>query len=579
MKVRGSSYRPVSKPAPKSKTSPKSNSSAKASKSSTTSKPGKTKVSKSDTSTKAPKTTVTTKTNTVKMTDASSSKKSSNKKSSQEVVNIGQKEYNASIGAAVKTVAGIMAAGVGSTIRIGAAVAAGETEKTGTGVKTSNGKVSTVPQNTNSSITVSRTSEIVAEVVPKAVNTATATAKVAEMIKAGAVAGVTVAVKNEKTPVVTKDTKSSAVITRDTKEEASIIKEVINVALAVSNTGEMIKAGAVLAAGEVAAKTAGTVVLQDKKQGVKSGYQKRDNGKKEEPKIERNQENSSFGISFGPLFSPDIMIGGPAIGLHGIPGLIGIRTPSYTKSTIPGGLGGPRSGYYMLHPPGERKAYKVTKDDVHAMLNGLAMIPGLGDIADVMDAAIYLSEGKVGKAAEKLFWVVIGLDEISDARKLLGYMNEAVEEAGDFREGIKAVKNVLKKKFGKEVLEEATEEAVESAIKSGSGSKFKDVFDLADNYNLSDDAFNNHILDRHGPNSIYGNKSHFNADFDIKKGIDSTLKGDNFIIKSNTAGRDGYIFEQTFIDPIGTSNKGKPLYTIKVVIDEYGNVVTAFPKK
>ena len=117
------------------------------------------------------------------------------------------------------------------------------------------------------------------------------------------------------------------------------------------------------------------------------------------------------------------------------------------------------------------------------------------------------------------------------------------------------------------------------AYQSGSGSKFKDVFDLADNYNLSDDTFNNHILDRHGPNSLYGNKSHFNADFDIKNGIDSTLKGDNFIIKSNTAGRDGYIFEQTFTNPIGTNSKGKPLYTIKVVIDEFGNVVTAFPKK
>ena len=114
---------------------------------------------------------------------------------------------------------------------------------------------------------------------------------------------------------------------------------------------------------------------------------------------------------------------------------------------------------------------------------------------------------------------------------------------------------------------------------SGNRSKFKDVFDLADNYNLSDDTFNNHIVDRHGPNSLYSNKSHFNADFDIKNGIDSTLKGDNFIIKSNTAGRDGYIFEQTFTNPIGTNSKGKPLYTIKVVIDGFGNVVTAFPKK
>ena len=121
--------------------------------------------------------------------------------------------------------------------------------------------------------------------------------------------------------------------------------------------------------------------------------------------------------------------------------------------------------------------------------------------------------------------------------------------------------------------------AYQSGSKSGSGSKFQEVFDLADNYTLSDDTFDNHILDRHGPNSTYGNKSHFNADFDIRNSIDSTLTGDNFIVGPNTAGREGYIFEQTFSNPIGTNSKGKPLYTLKVVIDEAGNVITAFPKK
>ena len=84
--------------------------------------------------------------------------------------------------------------------------------------------------------------------------------------------------------------------------------------------------------------------------------------------------------------------------------------------------------------------------------------------------------------------------------------------------------------------------AYQSGSKSGSGSKFQEVFDLADNYTLSDDTFDNHILDRHGPNSTYGNKSHFNADFDIRNGIDSTLTGDKFIVGPNTAGREGYIF-------------------------------------
>lgn len=41
----------------------------------------------------------------------------------------------------------------------------------------------------------------------------------------------------------------------------------------------------------------------------------------------------------------------------------------------------------------------------------------------------------------------------------------------------------------------------------------------------------------------------------------------------------GYIFEHIHKNPIGNNPKGKPLYAIKVVIDELGNVITAFPKK
>ncbi len=57
------------------------------------------------------------------------------------------------------------------------------------------------------------------------------------------------------------------------------------------------------------------------------------------------------------------------------------------------------------------------------------------------------------------------------------------------------------------------------------------------------------------------------------------MRGENFVVSPNTAGREGYIFEQTFTNPIGTNNKGKPLYNLKVVIDEAGNVITAFPQK
>lgn len=65
---------------------------------------------------------------------------------------------------------------------------------------------------------------------------------------------------------------------------------------------------------------------------------------------------------------------------------------------------------------------------------------------------------------------------------------------------------------------------------------------------------------------------------------DVSCLDDKSIAEPNTCSRDGTIFEHTYDNPIGTNPKGKPLYTryhitIKVVIDESDNVVTAFPKK
>ncbi len=69
---------------------------------------------------------------------------------------------------------------------------------------------------------------------------------------------------------------------------------------------------------------------------------------------------------------------------------------------------------------------------------------------------------------------------------------------------------------------------------------------------------------------------HFNSDFNIREGIDSTLKGNDSVIKPNTNGREGSIFEKTFSSSIGTSRNGKLLYTLKVVLDLAGNVITAY---
>ena len=111
-------------------------------------------------------------------------------------------------------------------------------------------------------------------------------------------------------------------------------------------------------------------------------------------------------------------------------------------------------------------------------------------------------------------------------------------------------------------------------------SQLQKVFDIADDYKLSDDVYNNHIVERHGSGGTsFPNKSKFNADYNIKNGINDALTSPDSVVKPNTAGRRGYIFEYTSPDPIGTNPKGKPINTIKVVIDELGNVVTAFPKK
>lgn len=74
-------------------------------------------------------------------------------------------------------------------------------------------------------------------------------------------------------------------------------------------------------------------------------------------------------------------------------------------------------------------------------------------------------------------------------------------------------------------------------------------------------------------------------DIKIPQGISAEMFSDaSKLIKESI----GYISDDIVVqgsrasgtaNPIGTSSKGKPLYTLKVVVDEAGNVITAFPKK
>lgn len=64
----------------------------------------------------------------------------------------------------------------------------------------------------------------------------------------------------------------------------------------------------------------------------------------------------------------------------------------------------------------------------------------------------------------------------------------------------------------------------------------------------------------------------------IVKAIKETLTDSKSIVSLNTNGRKGFVFIKNFGEKIGTEG-GKSLNRMKVVIDEYGKVVTAYPIK
>lgn len=101
----------------------------------------------------------------------------------------------------------------------------------------------------------------------------------------------------------------------------------------------------------------------------------------------------------------------------------------------------------------------------------------------------------------------------------------------------------------------------------------------ADRYILSNKTLFEHILARHGYKTTVPGKSRFVKDFDVRAGIDFVLKSPDARIRANTEGRRGFIFEVTYHKKIGVSPEKKPLKTLRVVIDEAGRVVTAFPVK
>lgn len=101
---------------------------------------------------------------------------------------------------------------------------------------------------------------------------------------------------------------------------------------------------------------------------------------------------------------------------------------------------------------------------------------------------------------------------------------------------------------------------------------------LAKNYKLNNSVYRDHILKLHSFYSKEKNKSKFVKNFDIKRAIKKTLTSSASKISNNTNGRKGYIFIKNFNKKIGTDGS-RSLKKMKVVIDELGNVVTAYPIK
>ncbi|KAB1438075.1 hypothetical protein [Candidatus Galacturonibacter soehngenii] len=84
-------------------------------------------------------------------------------------------------------------------------------------------------------------------------------------------------------------------------------------------------------------------------------------------------------------------------------------------------------------------------------------------------------------------------------------------------------------------------------------------------------------MENHGPNSTVPNKSKFNNNFDIKKGINKALTSQDSKVTPSTNGRK--LIEYTYKNAIGKNSNGKPVNTIRVVVDKFGNVITAYPRK
>lgn len=123
----------------------------------------------------------------------------------------------------------------------------------------------------------------------------------------------------------------------------------------------------------------------------------------------------------------------------------------------------------------------------------------------------------------------------------------------------------------------AIRQALRTVSKSSLGkNQLNQALTLAKKYTLTESQYINHIVNLHGVYSKEKNKSKFLSNSSIKSLINSTLKDSTKIIK-NTSGRSGYVYIKKFNKPVGVDVNGKKLYNVRVVLNDKGYVVTAYP--
>ena len=208
--------------------------------------------------------------------------------------------------------------------------------------------------------------------------------------------------------------------------------------------------------------------------------------------------------------------------------------------------------------------------DVIAVLPVIGMLKYTKYADDFSDGAKDI--GKVVEAASDAGKTADNIDDVADNFKDIGKTVESAIDAGKTSDTIvDSVDDVTD-------LGKKAEEVTDASKATNDASDYiNDARRIANEYKLDDNRYVTHIIDEHGASSIYPNKSKFLNGFDVKKGIGDTLLDESSSIQRNTRNRPGYIFTKTYNRAIGTAPDGTLLYKLKVVINEAGEVVTAYP--